>query len=253
MTMLQPDSMQNQAPKAPSKLDDAYNVWNKDKTPENLNNLLTASNNIFNSAIKSYAGIDDPFTRANAKKLAITAFKTYDPKKNVKLQTHLYNQLQPLRRASIDRHNVLRIPERVQYERMHMQRGITELTNMYDREPTDEELADHLGVSMKRLKYIRQYNSAKAVAESTRKSPDGIGFQDATLESNPMAAWTDYVYFDLDPVSKKIFEWRTGYNGQPKLSNLEIASRLKMTPAAVTQRANKIGKKFEEGAKLWVK
>ena len=59
--------------------------------------------------------------------------------------------------------------------------------------------------------------------------------------------WSDYVYYDLDPIDKKIFEWTTGYAGSKIIPKGEVAKKLRITPAAVSLRINKIVKKLEEG------
>ena len=59
--------------------------------------------------------------------------------------------------------------------------------------------------------------------------------------------WLEYVHHDLDPVDKKVLEWKTGLYGKTILSTNEIARRLKITPGAVSQRASKIAMKIEEG------
>ena len=68
------------------------------------------------------------------------------------------------------------------------------------------------------------------------KSPDNI--------------WADYVYFDLDPRDKKIFEWTTGYGGTNIISKGSIAKKLKISPASVSVRINRIITKLAEGDNL---
>jgi hypothetical protein len=61
---------------------------------------------------------------------------------------------------------------------------------------------------------------------------------------SPEAVWADYVYHDLSDIDKIVFQHRTGYRGAPQLSNQEIARRLRLSPAAVTQRANRLQAKM---------
>jgi DNA-binding Lrp family transcriptional regulator len=62
--------------------------------------------------------------------------------------------------------------------------------------------------------------------------------------------WLDYVYFELDPIDKKIYELSTGYKGSEKLPKKEIARQLNISAPAVSKRINKILKKIEEGQEL---
>ena len=52
--------------------------------------------------------------------------------------------------------------------------------------------------------------------------------------------WLKIVYDDLQPVDQRVMELTLGLNGQSKLSNQEIAARLRISPGAVTQRKAKI-------------
>ncbi len=60
----------------------------------------------------------------------------------------------------------------------------------------------------------------------------------------------DFVYNDLSPRDKKIFEWTTGYGGAPKMPKVEIAERLGVSPVVISQRASMIAKRIMEGAGL---
>ena len=64
--------------------------------------------------------------------------------------------------------------------------------------------------------------------------------------TDPYDEWVDAVYHDLGEIDRVIMSYRTGFRGAPVLSNGDIAKRLKMTPGAVSQRANRIQGKLDE-------
>jgi hypothetical protein len=56
----------------------------------------------------------------------------------------------------------------------------------------------------------------------------------------PTDAWLVIVDDDLKPVDQRIMEWSIGWNGNRKMSNQDIARKLKHTSVAVSQRKSKI-------------
>lgn len=51
----------------------------------------------------------------------------------------------------------------------------------------------------------------------------------------------DYVYKSVSPTDQKIMEWSSGFNkGNKILSNNDIATKLRISPPAVSQRRAKI-------------
>jgi DNA-directed RNA polymerase specialized sigma subunit len=71
------------------------------------------------------------------------------------------------------------------------------------------------------------------------------------IAKDPMPEIHDYVYHDLDDIDKQVFQHRLGYRGSQVLPNQEIAKKLNLSSAAVTQRAGRIQKRLEETMK-WV-
>jgi DNA-directed RNA polymerase specialized sigma subunit len=85
------------------------------------------------------------------------------------------------------------------------------------------------------------------ISEGQTATPEE-GVQLPGTESLPASdIWLEYVHHDLDPIDKKILEWKTGMYGKQVLSTNEIARRLNITPSAVSQRAAKIAMKIEAG------
>jgi DNA-directed RNA polymerase specialized sigma subunit len=223
-------------------LNQAYDDWMKDPSPGSNVRFLESMRPVMTAAVKTYVGQDDPTAYSHAKLLTLAAARKYDPTQKTQLRTHLLTQLQPLRRFAAKRRFVTHVPESVQYEASGMRTATTELTERLGREPSDMELADHTGLSLKRLQHVRKFVMPRAEGMPREEYADP-----ATQFSKPMDEWTDFVYHDLDDVDRKIMEWRIGYNGNKILSTTEIAKRLGLSLGAVSQRANKISARIEEG------
>jgi hypothetical protein len=56
----------------------------------------------------------------------------------------------------------------------------------------------------------------------------------------------DFVYHDLAPKQKKLFEYTTGYRGTPVLDNAAIMKRLKMTQGQLSYQKRILVNKFNE-------
>lgn len=241
------EKRETKAPKLGS-LDQTYEFWQKNQSPANMDQLLRSAQSTIDKALSTYAG-GDKALRGRAKRLAIDAFRTFDPKKGAKLNTHLLIRLKPLQREYTNRSSVVSIPERVQIDKFRLEQTERSLTDELGRAPSDAELSDYAGFSARRIAHIRKFSRPK-YAESQMKTPEGQPVQMATEEVSPEDIWFEYVHHDLDPVDKQILEWKTGMYDKQVLSTNEIARRLKITPSAVSQRAAKIALKLEEGVNV---
>jgi DNA-directed RNA polymerase specialized sigma subunit len=211
-----------------------------------MRKLLDTAKPILSKALVSYAGNDKSLT-SQAKRLAVKAFKSFDPSRGTKLRTHLYIQLQPLQRERMKRTSPVSIPERVQFEQYKLKQAENEFREVRGREASDGELSEKLGLSPKRIAHVRAFANG-TLSEGQVVQPSTGAKLPGTEEVNAQDIWIEYVHHDLDPLDKKILEWKTGLYGKAILSTNEIARRLKITPGAVSQRASKIALKIEEGS-----
>jgi DNA-directed RNA polymerase specialized sigma subunit len=216
-----------------------YKVWKQDPSGENMSSLMKKMNHTIDKTLKTYGA---PELRTRAKILATQAFNTYDPNKGMALNTYLHQQLQALQREKARRGQVVHIPENVRLTKNKIFQATKAFESENDREPNMEELADLTGIPKSAIS--RSYTYKATSAQGSSQSDTG-----EDLYSRPRdfdRVWTDYVYFDLDPRDKKIFEMTTGYGGASIYSKGEIARKLKLSPSAVSQRINKIVTKLEE-------
>lgn len=227
-----------------SSLAGAFSSWSANQNPQNMRELLTAANPVLDKAITSYGG-GDKALRGRAKRLAISAFKNYDPSRGTKLQTHLLIRLQPLRREHMARSTPVSIPERVQFDKMKLNNAEEAFKDAHERDPSDQELADMTSLSTKRIAHVRRFARGIISEGQTDDPASGISTPGAS-QVTPEDIWIEYVHHDLDPIDKKILEWRTGMFDKDKVSTGEIARRLKLTPSAISQRAAKIALQMEE-------
>lgn len=224
------------------KAGELYMQWKKTGDRESWNELIHRLDPVIDNAVKNFAD-NDKSLKPRAYLLASEAVKNFDPEKNTRLNTHVYNQLQPLRREKNQRKQAVHIPENVRVDSSKVYGFTDKFRAEEGRPPSMREIADNLGMSYKRIN--------KAMQVGKEKSPESLVTEsgDIAVGEKPdySKIWADYVYHDLDPVGQIIFEHKTGYKGRPILSNMEIAQKLKMSPSAVSQRSGKISENIQKG------
>jgi len=79
---------------------------------------------------------------------------------------------------------------------------------------------------------------------------DNTDFNDPEVRaqggSREMSAWHSFVYDSLGDVDKLIMEHSFGLNGKKQLSNQQIAAKLRVSPAAISIRKNKIQQELDK-------
>ncbi len=232
-------------------LQEAWKKWDSESTEENFQRLMQAAEPKIQSAVTTFAGRKtDPVIDLKAKGLASKAFESYDPEK-AKLSTHLYQQLQPLKRTVHQRANYLRVSPRAWWDLQNLEKIEKEYKDEAGEPPSTQELADRTGLSNKRIAWLRKFRKGGIPAGLLEKQdPEALSKMRAeSNEEERMDKWTRAVYQTLDPRDQKIFEMRTGAFGREQLPNKEIARRLGISASAVSQRANHIADKLERGSR----
>ena len=228
-----------------------YNAWKEKPNPQTTGLLLRKVQPAIDRGVQAHAGKNvSPVLRSSARRLALTAIRTYDPAK-AQLGTHIINHMKGLRRIGRQQSQVMRIPERVSLDQSFLANAEAELNDRLGRDPTITELADHTGLSAKRISQVRSYRHPISEGSFLGMTQGGesSGFLPAVSQDN-MDIVTRAVYDDLDSINQQIMDWTLGRNGTRPLSNQEIASKLRMTPGAVSQRKALIQRRIDEMEQL---
>lgn len=216
---------------------DIIQSWQKDNDPAKTEELLKRMHPVITSAMNSYApGMDDKLA-VKAAHLTLDALRSYDPKHGTDPKTHVFNGLKRLSRLSGKVSNIIPQPEGVVLERKRVQAVIDRFNDDKGREPSMAELADLTGISRKRLDRILSgdtvVNESATLSEDSRRDTFAV----SDLDDKD---YFEYVYASVGPIDQKIMEWSSGLHGKPLLSNNAIASKLHISPAAVSQHKNRI-------------
>lgn len=237
---------------ASQDFDTLYPDWQKNQTPEMNTKILGTIQPIIDTAVNSYVGQSaSPVIKNRARLMALKALHSYSPDRgNVK--THLLSQMQSLRRLKAKEQNIISIPEQVGLDFQRLTAAENELRDQLSRDPTDDEIADTTGISIRRIKKIRNFNqpiSEGMTVAQIGNSEDAANTDIASTLPNYTKhtdAWLDFVYGDLTPTDKLIMDMTLGRNGRRPASTQDIARRLNITPGAVSQRAAKIQQMIDQ-------
>jgi DNA-directed RNA polymerase specialized sigma subunit len=222
-----------------------YEQWQKQPTPENMQGLVDALEPTITSEIQRFGGPQE-LLRSKARSLAIKAVKTYKPESGAHLKSWVVTQLQPLSRYTNQLKPVY-TPEVAVQHAAEVNRVREQYVMEEGKDPTDEDLADLTGLSVKRIASLKSKAPAlvsesiydTGEEESTTQAP-------AVTQTSNLSMVEDMVYESLNDRDKTIHDFKVGRHGKPVLSNQEIAARLGISPAAVSQRSAQIASQIAD-------
>lgn len=183
------------------------------------------------------------------KRLANIALNSFDPDK-AQLNTHVMNNLKKLSRFSTTYQNIGHIPEpRV----LLLGKYNTVYANLEDelgREPTINELADHMHVppaEINRLQLELRNDLQMELPADDAEEGGFFMYVAPDMEDPKKREAIEFVYFDADPINKKIMEYRIpGIGGSEKLTDTQIKAKLGLTETEYKKRRNQIAEQIKE-------
>jgi len=229
---------------------DVFGAWQKKQTPQTRGDLLRAINPVIDQGVRAYGGSSSgsPMLRSRARQLALRAFDNYDPQQ-ASLRTHLMNNMRGLQRIGAQQSQIIQMPEQVSLDKQHLDETEKELRTQLGRDPSDSQLANHTGLSLKRIAYIRQGRAPVATGTVRAGLDDQMTMPASEIpgqEDQFEKGWEEMVYYDLGDTDQAIFDHLLGAHGRKQLTTSAIAKKLGITPSAVSQRATKIQGMLDE-------
>lgn len=211
--------------------------WQKKKTPELTAEVLSRFKPTISSAINSYAPGTGNSLDVKAANITLDALSKYDSSVGTDPTTFVFHNLKRLHRVNAQRSNIIPIPEQTALEQKKLKEVASAFEVDNDREPTLEELANLSGFNTKKVDKLLNIggtiNDSSTLSEESRSST--FSMKDLTDDD-----YFEYVYVSVSPTDQKIMEWSSGLHGKPVLSNNQIAAKLKISAAAVSQRKAKL-------------
>jgi DNA-directed RNA polymerase specialized sigma subunit len=206
--------------------------------PASADAFLKAVSPIMETGLSTYGGKDvNPMLRTRARRVLLDSVKTYDPAR-ASFKTHALGQLRTLQRHGARQRHVLSVPEGVVLDQGHLREAEGTLRDRFSRDPSDLELADHTGLSRRRIRYVRGYRPGFAEGQIAGAGGEESeeDFSPAVAQGDPTHRLAEFLYPDLDPTDQLILEYTLGLNGAPRLPGIELSRRVGLTPGAISQR-----------------
>jgi len=228
----------------PDKATELFQQWHTAPTPTTLSPLLTELEPSIMKALKTYGYAKDPNMRTSVQLHLANSLQRFDPQKS-NIKTFVNHELKRINRLGPRHRFAIPMPEQAALDLRDVERQRTELTAATGREPTVKELADSTGLSSQKIsriqtRYATPVLTQESLAQSGQSEPGT-----ETLDYDQL--WLEAVYDGLDGVDQKIVDWTLGWHAQPTLTKTDIAAKLGLSISAISQRAQNLAVKFDEG------
>jgi len=231
---------------------ESYQKWLVDPTPDNMSGILKELDPTLTAEASRYG--QGPLFKTKAKTLAVKAIQTYKPESGAKLRSWVVTNLQPLSRYRQSMVPV-RMPEAATARAAELNRMHQEYADEHGSEPSDEQLSDISGIHIKRVQNLRNRSRATVSESALTANVDADamsgGLPAVNATKSNMAEAGEEIYKGLDPRSKAIYDLSTGLHGKNQLAKTEIAKRLGVSPAFISQQSDLIAKQIHEASQLY--
>ena len=171
----------------------------------------------------------------------------FDPAKGAKLSTYAAWWIkQAIKRALANQSKTIRLPVHVVDKVAHIRRAEVNLREAFDREPTDEEVAEHLGLDSRRVRQYRQASRApvsldapvsaeqdSTVSETVADPHARLPFMQI-LQDNDSGLLQEALSV-LDAREREILSLRFGLNDEPAKTLEEVGERFELTRERIRQ------------------
>lgn len=209
--------------------------------PEHLQPLLKAYAPTFARKVREWKppAIPESAFKAELHKHFVDALHNFDPNRAA-LSTHVEMRLQKGLRYVGKHQNMAYIPEGQTQYIGKIQKAHDELTEDFGRPPTNDEIADHLGLQPKKVETVRK-SMKKDFAFSS------LEFDNTTQPSSREQEVLSLLHFALTPDEKSVFNHVYGQNGAAKITETnELAQRLGKSPSQISRLKTSILTKYKQ-------
>ena len=151
--------------------DDKWKRWKSNPSPQSMAVVLNSVRPVINKVLDQVPGKSRDLMASEAKRLSISAIKSYDPQHGTSLSTHVYSHLQPVAKGSsgfTDAIHRTRTDKNLVHQYLDASGTLSQQLN---REPNDDELISHLKITPKQLEKMRRVAEFQTLPGSNIVNP----------------------------------------------------------------------------------
>ncbi|HLP78599.1 MAG TPA: sigma-70 family RNA polymerase sigma factor [Candidatus Paceibacterota bacterium] len=171
----------------------------------------------------------------------------FDPSKGAKLSTYAAWWIkQAIKRALANQSKTIRLPVHVVDKVAHIRRAETRLRDTLGREPTDDEVADELGLKSHRIRQYRDASRAPVSLDAPIGTEDTTSISEIVADPNVAAPFermekenefssVQKALATLDQRERTILTMRFGFNDTPEKTLEEVGEHFGLTRERIRQ------------------
>jgi hypothetical protein len=225
------------------------NLWEKwkksNEDPQHLQPLLKLydSNLEYKAKMWKAPSVPKSAFKLELQDHLIKAFRSYDPTRGAALNTHVEMRLHKAKRYNVKNQNLAYIPEGQVSHISKINQAHDSLSEELGRPPTTIEIADHLGMTPKRVETIQ-----KAI----RKDIPGSSFESDPLETQRRSSYEEQQIavaagilphiFPNKPEMHTLFNFTFGVNDHPRITSTnDLSKKMNKSPSQISRMKTTMG------------
>ena len=221
-----------------------WSAWNSDRNKGNMSALLTSFKPLIENEVHKHTRtgkVPPSIVRAEAYRQTSKAINSYDPSKKAIVSTWVVSHLRKVNRVAAPFQTAVSIPEARRLRITNYNEAVSRLRDEMNREPSAQDLADELSWPIAEIARIRKELRGEVV-----DTKDLVLTELGRDEGPDVEMAMRYVYPELEPMEKQVFEFTFGYGGQKPIdTNSGIAQQVGVSESSVRNIKNRIGIKME--------